>query len=165
MQINIRNLESNLVESDAVVDNTFLDQSVIRYYPGLFKVHLVLDKFGRNYRIDIDLSTKAQYVCDRCLSEYSFIFKEKQRLIIQLGGKVNQDDEEDIIFLPENTTEIDITPYLNEMVLLNHPLKMLCHEECRGICPRCGADLNTGACTCAEQPIDPRWDALRKLIK
>jgi uncharacterized protein len=165
MKVNIRNLESDLVESDAVVDNTFIDQDLIEYYRGPVKVHLILDKFGRNYRIDIDLSTEAQYVCDRCLSEYSITFKAKQRLIVQLGGMADNEDEQDIIFLPENTTEIDISPYLKEMVLLNHPLKMLCQEECRGICPRCGADLNTGVCMCPEQPVDPKWDALRKLIK
>lgn len=165
MKVNIRNLESDLVEFDAVLDSTFIDQDLIEYYRGPVKVHLILDKFGRNYRIDIDLSTEAQYVCDRCLSEYPFTFKAKQRLIVQLGGMADNEDEQEIIFLPENTTEIDISPYLNEMVLLNHPLKMLCREECRGICPRCGADLNTGVCTCPEQPIDPKWDALRKLIK
>jgi uncharacterized protein len=54
-------------------------------------------------------------------------------------------------------------PLLLEQLQLNIPMKPLCRPDCRGLCPECGADLNAGACGCAEQAVDPRWAALAAL--
>lgn len=55
---------------------------------------------------------------------------------------------------------LDTRPLLLEQLQLNIPMKPLCRPDCRGLCPRCGADLNAGACACAEPAVDPRWAAL-----
>jgi len=52
---------------------------------------------------------------------------------------------------------------LCEQVLLAVPLKTLCREECKGLCPQCGKNLNEGPCTCVEQLKDPRWTALQEI--
>ena len=54
-------------------------------------------------------------------------------------------------------------PLVAEQVQLNLPTHPLCREDCRGLCPRCGANLNDGPCGCAEPPGDPRWAALAGL--
>ena len=58
--------------------------------------------------------------------------------------------------------EVDLEPLAREAVLLELPQAVLCREDCKGICPECGADRNEGNCTC-EPPIDPRWAVLDKL--
>lgn len=164
MKINIQSIEDDLVEYDAEIDNSFIDHDIKKYYTNPIKVHVILDKFGKDYRVDIELEIKANYVCDRCLDDFTNTFEAKQRQLFHVGEK-DIADNEDIIRLSENTTEIDLSPYLMEMVLLNHPIKMICKEECKGLCPRCGVNLNVEQCRCTNEEIDPRWDKLRKLIK
>lgn len=57
---------------------------------------------------------------------------------------------------------VDLTPYLREAILLAFPSHPVCHQECKGVCRRCGADLNKGACGCPG-PDDGRWAALGDL--
>jgi uncharacterized protein len=52
---------------------------------------------------------------------------------------------------------------LREQVLLSLPVRTLCSEDCKGLCPRCGRNLNEGACTCEATTADPRWGALSDL--
>lgn len=164
MEINIQNLENELIEIDDRCDTDFLDQDIRHFYPEQVRLHIRVDKFGRDIKVDIALHTTAHYNCHRCLAEYTAAFDAREEQIFQIGeGKLNDPDE--VIQLPGNTTDIDITPVLAEMVLLNHPIKMLCKEDCKGICPGCGADLNKESCRCGKTEIDPRWEALRKLIK
>jgi uncharacterized protein len=57
----------------------------------------------------------------------------------------------------------DTRPLLVEQLQLNVPMKPVCREDCRGLCPQCGADLSQGDCSCGGQPPDPRWAALAAL--
>lgn len=52
---------------------------------------------------------------------------------------------------------------LREQVLLSLPAKTLCQPGCKGLCPRCGENLNENACSCGSAPVDPRWNALSDL--
>jgi uncharacterized protein len=52
---------------------------------------------------------------------------------------------------------------LREQVLLSLPARSLCRQDCKGLCPRCGRNLNTESCNCGDSPADPRWSALSDL--
>ncbi|MEJ2052623.1 MAG: DUF177 domain-containing protein [Calditrichaceae bacterium] len=164
MKINIQSLEDELVEFDSELDNGFIDHDIKKYYINAIRTHVVLDKFGKDYRVDIEIDTEARYECDRCLEEFPNHFRAKQRQLFHVGSNEIADNE-DIIQLPDSTTEIDLSPFLMEMVLLNHPIKMICKKDCKGLCPNCGANLNMEECRCSDEAIDPRWNELRKLIK
>jgi uncharacterized protein len=71
----------------------------------------------------------------------------------------NSDLDTDLI----EDDEIDLTEIAREQILLNLPETTLCREECKGICPTCGEDLNEADCQCGEDDIDPRWAALKNL--
>ncbi len=58
---------------------------------------------------------------------------------------------------------IDVDEIVKEQILLAVPTRMLCREDCKGICPECGIDRNTGECSCVAEDIDPRWAALEEL--
>jgi uncharacterized protein len=64
---------------------------------------------------------------------------------------------------PLRGVEIDFEPVAREAVLLGLPLAPLCREDCAGLCPHCGIDLNEGGCSCREEVVDPRWAALDEL--
>lgn len=164
MKINIQNLTDGLHEVSEQAEPLFVSEKLKRFYPELFQVDVTLDKFGKDYRVDVHLRTTAHYICHRCLSPYTSKFDVTQRQLYQ-AGPVRGGGDTDIIEISTNAIEIDLNPLMKEMVILNHPIKMLCKEDCKGICPNCGADLNHEACRCGEEVIDPRWEQLRKLIK
>ena len=58
---------------------------------------------------------------------------------------------------------LDLRPAVREEWLLAAPAFVLCREDCKGLCPRCGADLNEGPCSCTKTEIDPRWASLAAL--
>ncbi len=151
------------VELDEQITLEFISPLIKGYYPNVASVHVHIEKIKKDYRVHISLKTRAHYQCDRCLDEFDQDFAAEIEQHYHMGPGELLDD--DIIRIAEDTTEIDINPVIAEMMLLNHPLKMLCNEECKGICPNCGAHLNHEACRCTEVPIDPRWEKLRGLIK
>ncbi len=130
-------------------------------YPNDIDVSVELNKFQKNISCQVELTTRAHYICDRCLSEYSKDYRENFTVLFHLGQKDFETEEEDVILLSEEQQEIDLTPYIQENLILSVPMKMLCKEDCKGICPGCGADLNHEPCTCPEKPIDPRWEKLK----
>jgi uncharacterized protein len=71
-------------------------------------------------------------------------------------------DQEDLDLFPYDGDAIDLEPLVREQVILAVPYAPLCREECAGLCPQCGADLNAGPCGC-EKPVDPRFAALKGL--
>jgi len=62
-----------------------------------------------------------------------------------------------------NTDKIDTTNDVREFALLSVPMKKLCKENCKGLCPKCGSDLNKEKCKCITEEIDPRWKPLMNL--
>jgi len=164
MKINIQNLEHDLLEFDDEVEINFLDGEIKDFYPNKAQVHVVVDKFGSDYRLKVKLATVSENVCDRCLTEYKNQVNAKQSQVYH-AGEISSGQTSEFEYLPSNAVEIDITDMLREMIVLQHPIKMLCREDCSGLCPRCGADLNNEECRCASDNIDPRWEQLRKLIK
>lgn len=58
---------------------------------------------------------------------------------------------------------LDLEPMVREVLLLDAPLVPLCRPDCSGLCPVCGADLNSETCSCASEVVDPRWAALDEL--
>jgi len=71
----------------------------------------------------------------------------------------SSDLETDVI----DGNELDLTQVAREQILLNLPEQVLCREDCKGICPTCGNDLNEDDCKCSDDNIDPRWAALKDL--
>ena len=97
--------------------------------------------------------------CRRCLSSATVQVSEDIQLLFAQSGN-DEADEDDVVPIPAGERELDLRPALREEWLLAVPAFALCREECRGLCPSCGADRNTEDCTCPP-PSDPRWDALR----
>lgn len=105
-------------------------------------------------------------VCDRCAVKYV------RELIVnidyyfhvgEIGGEKTDDVE--IVRPEESNGELILDDYARESFILAQPFRSLCSPECKGLCPRCGTDLNRGICTCPnEDTPDPRWEVLTKLL-
>jgi uncharacterized protein len=107
------------------------------------------------------ISGDATLPCRRCLANATVHVQDEAHVIFAEAGR-DETDDPDVQVLDERSNEIDLRPMVREQWLLNVPSYAECREDCKGICPNCGKDLNEGPCTCP-QARDTRWDALRKL--
>lgn len=111
--------------------------------------------------LSLTARTTLDCVCDRCLKPFRRE-KEVPFQCLLAEEKQNEDDEE--IVLLEDREFIDPEDLARTAFILGMDTKTLCQEDCKGLCPRCGADLNLGPCGCKREP-DPRLAALAKLLE
>jgi uncharacterized protein len=96
--------------------------------------------------------------CARCLREFGTPIEV---VLCELFATPGHLQDEDVYRVAGE--EIDLEPMLRDELTLALPLNPLCASDCKGLCARCGSDLNEGACDCTEETIDPRWAALDAL--
>jgi uncharacterized protein len=106
------------------------------------------------------MTGEAEAECRRCLTPARERVDQELHLLLAEGDD-EETDESDVYLLEPRATTVDLRPALREEWLLAVPAFVQCREDCKGLCPRCGADLNQGPCGCAPE-IDSRWDALRR---
>jgi uncharacterized protein len=112
------------------------------------------------------LRASTQEVCARCAEEFSAPSERNFRFVLTPRTIGLADDDlvaEDLEFSVYDGAEIDLSPLLREQLLLSLPTRPLCREDCRGLCPQCGANLNHAACGCRPEVADPRLAPLRAL--
>jgi uncharacterized protein len=98
--------------------------------------------------------------CRRCLTDVEAAVKvEDAHLIFAEEGLDEGDDESDAYLFDPGERSLDLRPAIREEWLLAAPAFLLCREDCRGLCPKCGADLNEDP-QHAHADVDPRWSAL-----
>jgi len=98
--------------------------------------------------------------CDRCGEV--FTLKEEKTFTHKLAQTLMDEGNDDYIETPDFTVELDETVISD--ILLNLPSKNLCKEDCKGLCPHCGKNLNGGACGCEIKTVDPRMEILKQLM-
>ena len=115
------------------------------------------------------VETRAQVECDRCLKHVEASVNAEFTLEYIPGSEYESSGaaeltEEELSVAVFDGQALDVDEIVKEQILLAVPTRMLCREDCKGICPECGTDRNTGDCNCTTEDIDPRWAALKKLI-
>jgi uncharacterized protein len=140
-----------------------LDEGGERLFRG-FAFEGSLTRAGAHIEICGSLTGLLETACDRCLER----FEREVRVQLHVralcgGGGTNGDPLEGVDRLPPGASELDLTEHLREAALLEIPIKNLCREDCRGLCPCCGVNRNTEVCDCDLPAGDARWDALRDL--
>lgn len=99
--------------------------------------------------------------CRRCLTAVTVPVRDDAYVIFAEAGS-DETDDPDVYVLDERSNQLNLTPVVREQWLLNVPAFALCRDDCKGMCPRCGKNLNEGPCGCAATS-DSRWDALRRV--
>jgi len=108
------------------------------------------------------LVTVVRSECRRCLTPVRVPLAQSLGLVFVTEGEAA--GEEDCYVVPARATTLDLSQAVREELILAVPQFVECRDDCRGLCPRCGADLNAGPCSCQPE-VDPRWAALTKLRK
>jgi uncharacterized protein len=112
--------------------------------------------------VRVSLLGRLAQECRRCLDSVEVPVEEEVTLLFVPPGEAAEEDE-GVRLLPADMVELDLAEAIREEVILSQWPFALCRPDCRGLCPRCGTNLNEEICQCSSEELDPRWDALRAL--
>jgi uncharacterized protein len=121
---------------------------------------------GEEVRVRGKIVTEVELLCDRCLasSRAPLEIEFDTRFIPQSSAAGDAENVElladDLGLAAYEGDSVDVDELVHEQILLALPSRNLCREDCKGLCPKCGSDLNAGACSCEQGETDPRWAAL-----
>jgi uncharacterized protein len=121
---------------------------------------------GNEVFVSGHVDTRAQIECDRCLQPVEAPVSADFTLDYITGSEYESSEvaeltEAEMSVAVFDGEGLDVDEIVKEQILLAVPTRMLCREDCKGICPECGIDRNTGECSCVADNIDPRWAALK----
>jgi len=132
------------------------------------KAQLAVSKTAHEVMITGNLSVELEMECSRCLKgvrqaqdlPVSVVYHPAEEIGSEKHGL--HDAEMDLGFYTGE--DLDLQELIREQILLSVQMKPLCSEDCKGICPKCGIDLNSGTCNCVQKEMDPRLEVLKKLL-
>ena len=167
------NLSDVLSEQHKTVDETVnLDMDFVEIksgkYPIVSKepVHVIVKHIeGRQLEINVNTKVAVMIPCDRCLedvrNEFDLDFQKHVDLMVSDAELPEGFDESDYI----EGYHLDVDKLIFNEILIGWPTKVLCRENCKGICNVCGQNLNKGTCNCEDTGLDPRMSVVRDLFK
>ena len=137
----------------------------------------VITRVDEDYLLEGELTFSGELACSRCVAPYAFAeaislhlrLRKRPAAARPEKGRAEEPEEEremdpgelDVVLFDE-----PILPFgeiAREQVLMAIPMKPLCREECRGLCPECGKDRNVAECSCESRRVDPRLEVLKSL--
>lgn len=129
-----------------------------------FEVHKDKDRF----RLVGKAVTELELACSRCLEPFRLPIDAQFDLRYHPASEMTEDEEREVEEDDLDTSfyqddQIDLNELLREQFYLALPMKPLCQESCKGLCPQCGTNRNTGTCECGEGWEDPRLSPLKQL--
>lgn len=132
------------------------------FYPFKTPVEMIATAQNRAGLVSLVINANFTFTlpCARCFEETETCFKYAftHKLVVSLEG----DSDDDYIETPDYTLELD--QLVKADILLELPSRILCKTDCKGLCPKCGYNLNTGNCGCDTKTVDPRLEILKQLI-
>ncbi len=156
---------SNLSEG---VHNFYLDEDVNELdlcepFLGKCKVDIELNKLHNQIILNANLTLNAGFDCDRCNKNFVTVLTGSYQMVYMFGTEPVESESLNVTYLPLDADKIDLTGDIRDYALLAIPMKKLCKEDCKGLCVKCGKDLNEGECACEFKDVDPRWLPLTEL--
>lgn len=130
------------------------------------EVELLVTNIGdRKLSIEAKCDLSVYIPCDRCLedvkTDFNINFTKEIDMNLTQADRLNELDESDYI----SDCDLDVDKLIYNEILVNWPMKVLCRQDCKGICNTCGANLNNGDCGCDRTVLDPRMAAIQDIFK
>lgn len=162
MNIKISNLNDGIHEIayTAGIDEFGLTEPFV----GKCDLSLKLSKINYQIVLNTKAESNALLECDRCGETFSQQITADYQTVYLLGQeKKPGEDDLNIIYLPIETDNINISEDVKDFSILAVPMKNLCKEDCKGLCYKCGTNFNESSCKCTTSEIDDRWKPLLDL--
>jgi uncharacterized protein len=126
-------------------------------------VESTLEKTSRQLYVRTEFKTGGVFTCDRCLEEFEREVSSGFGVVYVTDSDGAKSDSDEVQVITPDTNTIDLGEDVRQYAVLALPPKMLCRDDCAGLCPRCGTNLNRAKCDCRKDEIDSRWSGLEKL--
>ena len=115
-------------------------------------------------RLEARGSVTLSIPCDRCLNEvpvdFPFTLERDMDMKVSEEDRIKDLDEMNYV----TGCSLDVEQLVHNEILIRWPLRVLCKEDCKGICSHCGKDLNDGPCSCEQESLNPRMAAIRDIF-
>ena len=137
-------------------------------FEGEIELDLVLEAVVGGILVRGALRATSRGTCARCLASTTDTWEVDVTELHRAAAAVEEEDDgeaEDFDYLlVEGDRQLELDQMVRDALVVGQPVRVLCRDDCAGLCPRCGADRNAGPCAHdAEMPVDPRWESLRGL--
>lgn len=169
MKLDLNKLDREPIEFDAEFKGPEIDgeMSGVEFEKGVRAVGQVEKQAGR-IEVKGTISGPVAIDCTRCLESVRQELKIPFEAVYVPAEDFGEESEseisgEDLKVDVLEGDSLDLTAIVREQVLLGLPAQTLCREDCKGLCERCGVNLNEAECKCGDDDIDPRWAALKGL--
>lgn len=165
MKLDVRKLlsgELNLIPVDYMLETSELPEyDDITYNPTVHVCGKLTNNAGY-MRLNLVSALEYDTVCARCLKDIHKSLEVHFEKTVCAEGDIQDKENDDYIEIRDGMLDIDEA--LTEEIILEFPIRNLCDEACKGLCPKCGIDLNLGTCSCKTREIDPRLAPLLKFF-
>ena len=163
MVIKFTNFNDGIHHFDFVEKISDLDLDEI--FHGELKLSCKMDKSHHQIIINCDINFETSLTCDRCISEFKKTFSKQFQNIYFIIYDSEKEVVEDpgVYYLSPTEDKIDLLKDVKEYMNIAIPMKVLCNDDCKGLCPNCGKDLNQFECNCEADVENPVWEPLKKL--
>lgn len=155
MIIKISNLSEGVHNYD--FDEPIKEIAIEEYFYGNVSVVVEINKSNNQIVLNAILKLNASFDCDRCTVNYTTPITTKYQMAYLFGKEPVESESINVTYLPIDADRIIIDDDVKDFALLSIPMKKLCKEDCKGLCFKCGKNLNEGNCNCEKSNIDDRW--------
>jgi uncharacterized protein len=134
-------------------------------FSGPVNTRLSFYSLGESLSVKGHSQARVAMDCVRCLERTEISLETRFKFVFQKDRpkNVSDGDDDSLIWLDAKGEKIDLGEEIKDYVLLEIPQNPVCSDTCAGLCPTCGENLNTTICSCKEESVDPRWEALRAI--
>ncbi|MCX7816331.1 MAG: DUF177 domain-containing protein [Syntrophales bacterium] len=174
MKINVNRIPDEGLHLNFFKDREWLSQQLpsndpLPFSSTVVQVTCTLKRARRNVIVDGLISTSLIMACSRCLEAVTFPVECYFRYVITPYHQIVIHSEElelssedlDVTYYDGET--IDLETLIYEQLILEAPMRVLCRDDCQGICPTCGKNRNIEPCSCSKEKVDERFAILKKL--
>jgi uncharacterized protein len=118
-------------------------------------------------KLTLGINVKYETVCARCLKPLEENLNLSFEKTVAVTGTLENEESDEVIsdYILISENKLDLAQITEEQLFLELPYRHLCSEDCRGLCPKCGHDLNENDCGCYTAEIDPRLEVLQTLLE
>ena len=153
------------LENKVINRKVHIDMAEFKSRQGAFPIqagepfHLTIaNEEGKRLRLSGEGDVTVQIPCDRCLQEVDVPFHVVIEKVIRMqdASDETEDDSDEAASYIDEERVLDVDRLIFNEILVNWPAKVLCKSDCKGICPKCGTNLNLATCDCEQGELDPR---------
>jgi len=142
---------------------TFEDLGFLRQHSpidsGLFHAKGQVLKISEEFVLQLDYSGSLNFICERCLDSLEYASSGK---VYKALSTQEDEEEEDVVIYSDH--QLNLVEVVEDDILMNLPIQIVCKQTCKGICRTCGKNFNEGPCTCNTETIDSRLESLKNFF-